>query len=302
MNVNGIDMQVCIDGKPIREFGSKGRTFVEGRKGLPFTIKLKNHHSYRINAVVRVDGLGVVSGNEDDSKGYILDAYSSYEIKGWRQSLNDVATFVFSGKDGSYAKEVKGSNNQGCIRLIAYEERIVPKPVVTEIHHHHDHYYDTWVSPWIPPWWQRPSPYYPKPIYWMSTDGVSGHSGPTGPCGVPGSNGINMTAHLNMSKSVAANDISADCGDFSASFNSTSLSSNGAEELPKGLNLGTAWGSSQQDNVSETAWENGKLMCDVTLFYTDIKGLKKLGIDTKKPVAVAAQNGFCAPPKQLIAR
>src|SRR5688572_5049845 len=124
MNQNGIDIQVCCDGKPVREYGCEGRTIVGGRKGVPFTVKVRNNHPTKIHAIVLVDGVNVVTGKEGVDRGYILEAYSSYEIKGWRKSLNDVASFVFAGKDGSYTKVVKGNSAQcGVISLVAFAEK-----------------------------------------------------------------------------------------------------------------------------------------------------------------------------------
>lgn len=266
MNQNGIDLQVCVEGKPIREFGLEGRTLVEGRKGVPFTIKVRNNTPNKVHAVVLVDGVNVVSGETQVDRGYILNGYSSYEIKGWRQSLKDVAEFVFQSKDGSYSAAVQGHSAQcGVISLVAYAEKPKPPAPRTQIieKHIHHHHYDSWPS------WPQ------KPIIWCSTSATfSGDAGDT---------------------------FSGDAGDLMRSASAEPEVH--AYYSSSTLNLGTGWGSSKEDAVGEVEFENGVVLCTMELFYTDSKGLKKLGIDTSKAPALAktssfptALAGFCRPP------
>lgn len=330
MNQNGIDLQVCVDGRPIREYGLEGRTIVEGRKGVPFTIKVRNNHPTKVHVSVLVDGVGVVSGNEKDLRGYILEAYSSYEVKGWRRSLNDVAQFIFETKDGSYSKIVKGSDAQcGVISVIAHAEKTrPPAPQVIEkhVHHDHHHYHDDWYDPWyVRPYrpWR-----YPTIIYSSTVGGTSGTVGNAGACGgsggsCTGSNAVD-SASLMRSMSftstgpkgevgpsgppgepVACYHMSMDHGGGAGASFSASVSMNGEVQSLNAMNLGTGWGAQQTDSVVEVAWENGTKLATMELYYTDAKGLKKLGIDVNKAPALAKTagfptgltgTGFCQPP------
>lgn len=321
MNQNGIDLQVCVEGRPIREFGCEGRTIVEGRKGVPFTIKIRNNHAVKVHASVLVDGVGVVSGNEKDLRGYILEPYSSYEVKGWRRSLNDVAQFVFETKDGSYSKIVKGSDAQcGVISVIAHAEKVrPPAPQVIEKHVHHDHHYHDWYDPWyVRPYrpWRYPTILYSSSLGVSGTDGACGGSG--GAC--TGSNAVDnsgLTRSFTASglkgergpsgpsgEPVSCYHMSVDDGGAGASF-SASVSMNGEVQAFNAMNLGTGWGAQQMDSVVEVAWENGTKLATMELYYTDAKGLKKLGIDVNKAPALAKTagfptgltgTGFCQPP------
>ena len=66
-------------------------------------------------------------------------------------------------------------------------------------------------------------------------------------------------------------------------------------------NLGTKFGSTQSDAVTEVEFENGVLLAELYIYYTDRAGLVKAGIDVgKKPKVVIhpqAFTGFCQPPK-----
>lgn len=310
MNQNGIEMQVLVEGRPVREFGCEGRTIVEGRKGVPFSVKIRNNHPIKVHAIVLVDGVSVVSGAGKIDRGYILEPYSSYEIKGWRKSLDDVASFVFETPDKSYTKAVKGTSAQsGVISVVAYseKERIVKKVVEIEkhVHHDHHHHHDHYREPyfWGDPWY-FPRPYRRPVIMYASADGCMGSNGPQGSNGVCGG--------VSSSFGSAASQYSAHSVDLganvTASFNSQAAISNEVTKqetfTSSSMNLGTSWGASQADSVRETQFENGPVVATMELYYTDAKGLKKLGIDVSKTPALAKTagfptglTGFCQPPE-----
>jgi len=302
MNQNGIELQVLVEGKPVREFGCEGRTIVEGRKGFPFSVKVKNNHPIRVHAIVLVDGVSVVSGTGKIDRGYILEPYSSYEIKGWRKSLDDVASFVFETTDKSYTKAVKGTSAQcGVISVVAYseKERVIKKVVEVEKHIHHDHYHEPYY--WGDPWYY-PRPYRRPIVMFSSADGCLGSNGPQG-CN--GANAGSASAGLNQVYSAHSVNLEKEV-DMSSVFHMNA--STGETQKPEtftssSMNLGTSWGASQADSVRETHFENGNVVATMELYYTDSKGLKKLGIDVSKAPTLAKTSGFptgltgfCQPP------
>jgi hypothetical protein len=87
---------------PLREFGHNGNTYIESRDGSRIhrsSSEITAHH--RVLVVPSIDGLSVLEGTPatPQSRGYIVPAYSSVEIKGWRTSLEDINGFVFERKD-----------------------------------------------------------------------------------------------------------------------------------------------------------------------------------------------------------
>jgi hypothetical protein len=294
MNQNNIELQVCADGKPVKEYGHEGRVFIEGRKGTSFTLKIRNNRRERCNVAVLVDGINVVSGDTQTAKGYIVAGMSSYEIQGWRTSLNDVSTFVFKDKKGSYAKAVTGSDKMaGLISVIAYEE--LKKPEVIMKHHWHE---KTVVHP-VPyfPWLPRPRPGYWRdgfwyedpdyPLYYSSTTVGQAHSGSTK--GMAGAGPLMRSAMQSSIDQGSAETYSADI---------QCSTSNAAPDL----SLGAGWGAQKMDVVSEIEWQNGTQVVAMELYYTDAKGLAKAGIDVKKTPAIAKTSlptvigNFCRPP------
>ena len=159
--------------RPVREWGHQGRTYIEGRKGSKFTLRFRNNTAQRVLAVPSIDGLCALDGQPATgaSKGYIIAAYSSAEIKGWKMNLRETADFVFTDRETtSYAAQTHGAQNGGIIAVKVFAEKYVPPvvtqvvhtwsetPVVREIHHHHP-------DPRWHPW--------PSTIYCSTTGGGS---------------------------------------------------------------------------------------------------------------------------------
>src|SRR5690349_5729842 len=109
MNKNKYEINVLINGKPVKEYFHNNRFYLEAKNGSEYSIKLKNHGHKKIMAVLSVDGIEVLKGgnaNEAES-GYIINPFSSIEIKGYRIDDNNVATFKFSDGKTSYATKVE---------------------------------------------------------------------------------------------------------------------------------------------------------------------------------------------------
>ena len=120
-------MRVLVNGRPVREYSKDGAVYCESRQGTTYTIKLNNDNPYRVMVVVSVDGLDVVSGKNaaETDTGYIIEAYDSLEIKGYRINDNDCASFIFTSRGKSYVQNIKGdARNCGVIGLRAFCEKI----------------------------------------------------------------------------------------------------------------------------------------------------------------------------------
>ncbi|WP_408952541.1 hypothetical protein [Lysobacter sp. Hz 25] len=126
----------------------RGQQWIAGTPGHRYSVRLTNTSGQRVLVVLSVDGVNAVSGQtaNPSQAGYVLDAWQSTEINGWRKSLDDVAQFVFTDLPDSYAARTGRPDNVGVIGVAVFEER----PIYREIHRE-------------PP---RPYPYpYPQPPY-----------------------------------------------------------------------------------------------------------------------------------------
>jgi hypothetical protein len=123
MNVR---MEVLVDGRPLPTVSYRGRTYLPVPElGVEYQIRVNNHGTRRIAAMVSVDGLSVINGKpaSEYNPGYIVDPGSHIVIKGWRRNLETVAAFSFEERENSYAYRVGRSDNIGVIGLIAVEEQ-----------------------------------------------------------------------------------------------------------------------------------------------------------------------------------
>lgn len=118
-----IDMM--IDGRIVRKINHAGRTYLPVEYGREFSIRITNNNSYRVCAVVSVDGLSVMNGEKanHDDPGYIVDAHSNMTVRGWRRGDEEVAAFEVSGKSESYAERVGKGGNTGVIGVVVYPEK-----------------------------------------------------------------------------------------------------------------------------------------------------------------------------------
>jgi hypothetical protein len=120
-----VGMEVLVDGRPLRTVAYAGRTYLPiPRLGIEYELRVWNHGSRRIVAIVSVDGLSVINGQpaSETHPGYIVDPGSSVLIRGWRRDRETVAAFSFEERAQSYASRVGRPENIGVIGLIAIEE------------------------------------------------------------------------------------------------------------------------------------------------------------------------------------
>ena len=135
MRMNDITMSIVIitpNGEhTAREYNSphNRQTYVEGREGSNFILRLTNNTPSRVLAVPSVDGLSVLDGKAagKDSGGYIIEGRQTLDIPGWKLDGDTAAQFFFAGKkngqDDSYAAQsAQDTANKGVIGLRVYSE------------------------------------------------------------------------------------------------------------------------------------------------------------------------------------
>ena len=119
------EMEIRVNGRPVKEYSHKGNIFIEGKKGSEYSIRLKNNSPERKLFVITVDGLSVMNGERGsfDSGGYIVNGYDSITIDGWRTSNEEVAKFYFSDSSDSYANQIDRGENIGVVGCLVFSER-----------------------------------------------------------------------------------------------------------------------------------------------------------------------------------
>lgn len=316
MHKHSYSLEVLIKGRPAQEFFKNDRSFVEAREGTEYTLRFKNNGSKRVLAIFSVDGIEVLKGKAaaQADNGYVVDAFSSIEVKGYRIDETSVANFKFSGGAKSYSVVVgaetvspttgevtqdKSDRNNGIIGVRVFEEDTADK-----------NYGETY----------KKRPELPVTIY--ASGGMVAVA--NGGCGSSVGNGLSLSGNLWSTGAM-----------LPASFNMNSLSGGlslrghtsarivysnsstymgptaqnsmcgGEYTLPRqdinqfgkleriqdlvcegpiqGLapdfDLGTQWGSKVADKVREVKFKKVAAHTDVEIYYASRQSLETWGID-----------------------
>jgi hypothetical protein len=127
----GYELTVLVDGVPARSYYHDGESFVLGQLGSRYTLRVSNHTGRRIEAVVSVDGRDVIDGRPADfrgKRGYLVNAWGSIDIDGWRISHAEAAAFRFSSVPNSYAARTGSAREVGVVGVAIFPERVIPPP------------------------------------------------------------------------------------------------------------------------------------------------------------------------------
>lgn len=125
---------VTANGQPLWQFPvADNESYLGGEIGQPYRIVLRNPTPYRVLAIVSVDGVNVISGQNAafGQSGYVIEAQDETTIDGWRKSMSEVAQFVFSTPGRSYAGQTGRLENVGVIGVALYQEAPPPGDVTT---------------------------------------------------------------------------------------------------------------------------------------------------------------------------
>jgi len=125
-----VDVYDRSAGEKLPVYRHRGRSYVVGRPGNEYAVRIRNGTDRRLLAVVSVDGVNVVTGESasPDQSGYVLDPGDYVNIQGWRKDLDRTAAFYFSDPGDSYAARTGRPNDLGVIGVALFREREVDRP------------------------------------------------------------------------------------------------------------------------------------------------------------------------------
>jgi len=308
MSNNTFDVNILVNGNRCKTYGHQGKLFVEAKNGSEYVVEIKNNHYKRILSVISIDGLNALTGKtaSENDTGYVINAYSSEKIKGFRFSDNEWALFKFgyklNGKPYAQSKEDGSEKNCGVIGLRIFYEK---EPVVI---------YNTPIiniqAPYITPLPCQPwQPWYP----WYSTTtcqtGASTYSGATYTSNVNYSCDNLGTQNMLLGNSCGESGMSAGQSVASApAGNFTNCSQNYlsmCEEQPKlGFDIGTEFGRKEQSKVYTVEFERGCLAQSLDIYYASRKSLIEMGVLMENRLQVnlpqSFSGGYCIPPKDWV--
>ena len=123
-----VDVYDRNDGTSLAFYLKDGQRYIVGTPGHEYAVRIRNCTGERILAVASVDGVNVVSGEtaSPEQSGYVIDAWGSVEIAGWRKSLERTAAFYFTDLGNSYAARTGRPANVGVIGVAVFREKPAP--------------------------------------------------------------------------------------------------------------------------------------------------------------------------------
>lgn len=266
MNQGNYALEVLVNGRSVREYSKEGRSFIEGRQNTNYSIRIRNNSWKRVLALVSVDGLGVVSGKPADPRdaGYIINAWSAIEVKGFRESQATVGSFLFTNRDASYAAGQGVPLNAGVIGVLIVEEKEKPQATYSGL-----------------------IPIDLEAIWRTSTGSYATLSG-CGPIGGDWAEQERMRGPVREGL--------GDHGQrrITSKLNATYCSSLQPQPVPvaKTFDLGTTWGKRVNDRVTTVEFDRGVTVGQLDLYYASRSSLEALGICFVDETPIAFPQSF----------
>ena len=113
-------------GQTLASWRWRGETWVAGRPGERYAVRMTNRTASRVLVVLSIDGINAVSGETAATAqtGYVLAPWQATEITGWRKSWTEAAAFYFAALPDSYAARTGRPDNVGVIGAAVFRERV----------------------------------------------------------------------------------------------------------------------------------------------------------------------------------
>jgi hypothetical protein len=124
----GIDIVDRDTGQVLEVYRHAGRSYVAGRPGARYAIRISNRSGARVLAVTAVDGINILTGKTAawGQSGYVFEPWQTHELTGWRKSDSQVAAFEFTSLPDSYAARTGRPLDVGVIGVAVFRERTRP--------------------------------------------------------------------------------------------------------------------------------------------------------------------------------
>jgi hypothetical protein len=115
-------------GQVLEVYQHAGRSYIAGRPGARYAIRISNRSGARVLAVTAVDGINILTGRTAawGQSGYVFEPWQTYEVTGWRKSDSQVAAFEFTSLPDSYAARTGRPLDVGVIGVAVFRERVRP--------------------------------------------------------------------------------------------------------------------------------------------------------------------------------
>ncbi len=134
------EVDVLVDGRPLRECYDRGRAYVEAIRDAEYEIRLRNPSANRVAVALSVDGLSTIDARQStawNASKWVIEPYQTVTISGWQMNSGQARRFYFTNERDSYAAKLGRTGNLGVISAVVFRERrrvvpVTPPPIYRE--------------------------------------------------------------------------------------------------------------------------------------------------------------------------
>ena len=126
------ELDVLVDGRPLNEYYSRGRTYVEALQGAEYELRLRNNSADRVAVALSVDGLNTIDARHTsawNASKWVIEPYQTITISGWQMSSERARRFYFTNERDSYGAKLGQTANLGVITAVFFRERSRSAPI-----------------------------------------------------------------------------------------------------------------------------------------------------------------------------
>jgi hypothetical protein len=262
-NNSNYAIDIIVNGNTCKQYNHNGKIYIEAKNGSEYEIRIKNNTYQRILAISSVDSLNVLTGEaaSTEDTGYVISAYNSLKIDGYRYNDNSVGAFKFGkkSKGTSYAKLQGEEANVGVIGVKLFNEK-----VNTPLYWPLNSVTGTGTS-------------YNNPD-WTYTTTAGGHSNNI----IRSMNASATDVHTLFCQTSLSNNSSNTtkcCGDFESN-------------IAPNFDMATEWGRSKESKVTTVEFVKGVMAFEYDIYYTSRKSLIDIGVQLGNEVKVSFPSSF----------
>lgn len=127
------EVEVLVDGRPLTQYHSHGRPYVEAVRGAEYELRLRNSSPDRVAVALSVDGLNTIDALQTsawNASKWVIEPYQTITISGWQMSSERARRFYFTTERDSYATKLGQRGDFGVISAVFFRERNRPVTIL----------------------------------------------------------------------------------------------------------------------------------------------------------------------------
>jgi len=123
---SAFEVDVLVNGRPLREYYERGRTYIEAVHGAEYELQVRNSSPERVAVALSVDGLNTIDARHTsawNASKWVIEPYQTITISGWQVSSERARRFYFTNERDSYGAKLGQTDNLGVISAVFFREK-----------------------------------------------------------------------------------------------------------------------------------------------------------------------------------